>query len=355
MINLDQYVFDLVDKYTHNTYLISLIIFIFFLSLSKVMAILIGKIFMKFAKHTETELDDVILERTQSPLTYLIFFLGLKLALFPLNLTGVIGKVISNLVLSAIVITITLIVIRIADAFIEVWGKQWVQKTKSTLDDTLLPLIHKFIMIVIIIVGFLVVLGQWGISVGPFLASLGIAGIAIGFALQNSLGNVFGGIALILDKNFAVDDVIKLSNGLEGKVVDIGVRSTKIQTWDNEIMIIPNGELANMIFTNFAKPELLERVQIDFGVEYGSDVNQVKKVVLDAVNKIDKVLAQPETSVRFKKMNDFSMDFTAYVWTSSYMDRLEVRDKANQAIYEALRKANIGIPFPTRTIYMKKE
>ena len=351
--SLGQPVVELIGNYSSNSYVISLTIFVLFLLLSRVIAIIFKKIFMGMAKKTKTTVDDYIIERNEKPLAKLIFIIGIKIALLPLNIPEKILSSIHSVLNSVIIIILTYIVIGIFDVVIDSWGKKWTRRTKSSMDDEVLPLIHKFSKIVLFIIGALLVLSEWGIAIGPFLASLGIAGIAIGFAVQDSLKNIFGGISLILDKNFRVDDTVKLHTGDTGKVLDIGLRSTRILTWDHEVMIIPNGELANSIIINYAQPEMMARIQIDFGVEYGSDVDKVRNTALKAVNSVPKVIKKPEAFIRFKKMSDFSLDFTIYFWVASYRERFGTKDIATQKIYEALNKAGISIPFPTRTVYMK--
>jgi len=160
------------------------------------------------------------------------------------------------------------------------------EKTESSVDDQIIPVFHKFSRVFVSIVGMLFVLTVWGIQIGPLLTSLGIVGIAIAFALQNTLGNIFGGISIILDKSVKVGDKIKLDNDTMGTVMDVGLRSTKIKTWDGELITIPNGKLSDSRILNFIQPEPPVRVVIEFGVEYGSDTAKVRKVVIDTISKL---------------------------------------------------------------------
>ena len=189
----------------------------------------------------------------------------------------------------------------------------------------------------------------------PLVASLGIAGIAVAFALQNTLGNIFGGISLILDKSVKVDDVIKLDQDTYGTVIDVGLRSTKILTWDGELVTIPNGKLADSRILNFYQPNPSVRVVIEFGVEYGSDTSKVNKVILDAISKIPVVLKDPAPKVMMMEMGDSALKFKALFWVENFDIKFDTKSLATEEIYNALRKAGIGIPFPTRTIYLKNE
>ena len=180
------------------------------------------------------------------------------------------------------------------------------------------------------------------------------AGLAIGFAVQDSLSNIFGGISLLLDKAVKVGDFVQLDSGESGEVIDVGLRSTKVKNWDNEVMIIPNGSLANSKFVNWKLPDLRARVVVPFGVEYGSDVKKVKKVVMDVIKKHKVILKDPEPAVRFLEMGDSSLKFSAFVWVDNISDKYGTKMILVEEIYDALNKNKIGIPFPTRTIYMKK-
>jgi len=152
-----------------------------------------------------------------------------------------------------------------------------------------------------------------------------------------------------------VGDTVKLNTGEFGRVIDIGLRSTKIKTFDNEMIVIPNGQLSNVTITNYAKPILSARLVLPFGVEYGSNPDKVKKVVLSCIKNIKGLKEDKEIFIRFVEMGDFALKFKLYAWVDNYLDRFSLKDDINIAIYKALKKARIGIPFPTRTIYTKRK
>lgn len=354
LFDVQGFIQNMLNSYVEHRVLVFMIIFVFFALLSRLMATIVGRFMLRLAKHTKTTVDDEIIRRGTKPLSYLIFIFGSKLSMIPLK--TIIPQTVlnfANIILNSVCIFIvSYIVIIIFDVIIEEWSKTWAKKTNSSMDEEILPLFQKFSKVLWTIIAILVVLSLWGVSIGPFLASLGIAGVAIGFAVQDTLKNIFGGVSLILDKNFKVDDVIKLQSGISGKIYDIGLRSTRILNFDNEMMIIPNGELANSTITNYAQPEARVRLQIDFGVEYGSDIEQIRQVVLGAVNKIPNILKQPSPFVIFNSMGDFALNFTVYAWVNSYTERFDTKNALNQAIYESLNAEGIGIPFPTRKLYV---
>jgi len=131
------------------------------------------------------------------------------------------------------------------------------------------------------------------------------------------------------------------------------LRSTKLKTYDNEVIFIPNGSLANAKIKNFTEPDFSIRVNVNFGVEYGSDPAEVQKVVLEALKKIDTVIKEPKPAVQFLNMSDFSLDFIARAWVKEYTQAYSTKLKMTDEIYKVLNKAKIGIPFPTHTIYTK--
>jgi small-conductance mechanosensitive channel len=232
----------------------------------------------------------------------------------------------------------------------ETWGK----RTDSTLDDGLLPLLRKVVKTSIVILGVLLIMGNWGVQIGPVLGALGIGGLAIGLALNSSLANIFGGIQLILDRSLNVGDKVMLESGEVGEVLDVGLRSTKMRTYDNEVIFLPNSQLANARIKNYTKPDVTIRVTVNFGVAYGSDVALVKRLVLDAIRELDDILQEPTPQVLFLNMSDFSLDMSARVWVDDYGKQFARKLEMTELIYNTLNKSGIEIPFPTRTVYMKQ-
>ncbi len=353
---LNKTISGLLDKATNyfpyltNKYFVSLLILIGAIVGAKLILFIFEKYLQKFAKKTKTEVDDLIFERTKKPLFYFILVYGIKLSL---NTLGI-GGWVTGLVNSLMALVFVFILARSMDVVIEVWGKVLADKTKSQIDDILLPLFHKISKVIFVIVALLWVLNIWGINITPYLAGAGIAGLVLGFALQDSLKNIFGGVTLLLDKTFRVGDKIKLENGELGEVLDIGLRSTKIRTYDNEVIYVPNGYLANSRILNYTRPTTKIRVGVEFGVEYGSKIKFVQKTVLNAIAKMKDVLKDPEPAVQFKEMGESSLKFKAYFWVENWKEAYSKKLEATEMIYDELNKAKIGIPFPQMDVHLKK-
>jgi small-conductance mechanosensitive channel len=347
--------FNFVGKLPYGDFLQSKWIFaLLILVCSAVIAWALLFIFEKYlqqmAKKTKTEADDIIFERTKRPLFYLILAYGLKLALSHLEYNGVVSVLVNTLM----AIVFVFIISRVVNVIIEIWGKEFAKRTKSSLDDVLLPMFHKAVNVIFVIIGIMWVLKIWSINIGPYLAGAGILGVVIGFGLQDSLKNIFGGVTLLLDKTYKIGDKVKLESGEVGTILDIGLRSTKMRTYDNEVIYIPNGYLANSRVQNYTRPSPKVRTGVDFGVVYGSNVAQVRSLIVKTITSLEGVLPEPAPSIQFLSMGDFALQFKAYFWVEKWDQAYDKKLEATEAIYNALNKAKIGIPFPTSTVYLKK-
>jgi small-conductance mechanosensitive channel len=346
MTEIKEFVLSLWD----NVYLRSL-----FILLAGIVAAYISKFVTRhylkpLAKRTKTKIDDLIIKSISSVIFYIVFFLGLKIAVTNLPIPS---RSLTSFVDSILIFVVCLLLIRVIDNFARQWMMDWKQKTKTTTDERLIPLLQKVVKSVVIILGLIFIFSAWRINISPLLTTAGIAGLTVGLAVKDSLVNVLGGLQLVLDKTFKVGDKVGMDGGEEGVIMDIGLRSTKLKTYDNEIIFIPNGVLANAKIKNFTQPDLSLRVNVDFGVEYGSDPEKVRRVVLEALQKLPGVQEDPAPVVQFVNMSDFALDFKARTWVPSYSDAFSMKLDMTDAVYLALNKAGIGIPFPTHTVYTK--
>jgi MscS family membrane protein len=321
-----------------------------------VIAAFLLKIIMKtalkpLAKKTKTKIDDIIIRSLSSIIFYVVILIGIKIGLSQFQLTT---NVFQNIVNTLLVLIVSIFLFKIIGHFSQLWMREWKFKTKTTADERLIPFLQKILKAVVIILAVIFIFSAWNINISPLLATAGIAGLAIGLAVKDSLSNILGGLQLVLDRTFKVGDKVELESGEMGVILDIGLRSTKLKTYDNEVIYIPNGFLANAKIKNFTHPDVSIRVNVEFGVVYGSDTEKVRQVVLDAMRKIDTIIEEPEPVVQFLKMSDFSLDFIARGWVKEYTEAYSTKIRMTDEIYNALNKAGIGIPFPTRTVYTKE-
>lgn len=329
--------------------------FLFIVAVSFVVAFfakfIVQNVLRPLTRKTKTKADDLIVKSIRSFIFYLILLIGIKIGIQTFELTT---EVFHHALDSILVILLCFFAIRIINNLSKGWLQEWASKTDSTADDRLIPLLEKIIKVIVIILGVIFIFSAWDVNISPLLATAGIAGIAISFAVKDTLSNMIGGLQLVLDKTFKVGDKVQLESGEMGVIQDIGLRSTKLKTYDNETIYIPNGYLANAKIKNFTQPDSSIRVNVKFGVVYGSNTEKVRQVVLAAVKELEIVLKEPEPVIQFLEMSDFSLDFVARLWVANWGDAYNTQLLATDQIYNALNKAGIGIPFPTQTVYTKK-
>jgi len=195
----------------------------------------------------------------------------------------------------------------------------------------------------------------WHIDISAWMASAGIIGIAVGFAAKDSLANLFSGIFIITDSPYRVGDYVNLDTGERGQVTDIGLRSTRILTRDDVEIIIPNSAMGNAkIINESGGPFRYQRIRVPVGVAYGSDVDQVKKVLLDVAMQEADVRQDPEPRIRFRALGDSGLNFELLCWIELPEDRGRVIDILLTTIYKRLGQEGIEIPYPKRDVYVRQ-
>ncbi|HOP08971.1 MAG TPA: mechanosensitive ion channel family protein [Candidatus Methanofastidiosa archaeon] len=357
-IDLDKPIYDFLDifrSYFSNDYIYALFIFFMFLVVAFLITLIYKFVFVIISNRTSTKIDDMIVKSANRPIYLFVMIVGLKTIIAALEMNG---GFIDNLMMalnSCLVIILTYIMVIVFKIFISEWENTLKRKTKSKYSDTIVPLIEKIIYLFFIFSGIIIVLDIWGVEVAPFLAGLGIAGIAIGLAVQDSLKDFIGGVNLILDNTYKVGEKVKLDTGEVGDIYAISIRSTRIRTYDNNVIIIPNHIMAASKIINYAQPRARERGEIPFGVVYGSSVEKTKKAALEALKNVEGIMEDPAPQIEFLDMGDSSLNFRALFWANTYGERWDLERKAVECIYEELTMQGIDFAFPTRTIYLAKD
>lgn len=337
-----------------NRWVFSLIIIMFFLLLARIMVIFFEKILKKITSKTVTDADEELVERTKKPVKWLLIVLGFRIAMSVLGMKTSSAVFLKNLSVAMVIFFATMIFIHVADVLIRAWGHRLAGRLDSRIENDLVPLFVKFAKTIIFATGLLMILSRFDIDITPFIASLGVAGFAIGFAVKDTLANVIGGVVLILDRSFVVGDKVTVDSQT-GVIKEVGLRNTKLVTYDNEIIVIPNGELMNKQFKNYVLPDPKIRVVVNFGAAYGCDIDEVNNIVIKALNGIDQICTDPAPSVVCYEMADFALNFQAKFWVPDYADQYGKKIEATKLVYDTLNSAGINIPFPTQTIYVKKD
>lgn len=208
--------------------------------------------------------------------------------------------------------------------------------------------------LLVFLVGILVLLQTFGISITPLLTALGVGGLAIALALQDTLSNLFAGLQLLAAKKVRLGDFVKLDSGDEGEVIDINWRNTALRQLPNNIVIVPNARMASAIITNFNMPQPEMAVIVQVGVAYDSDLERVEVVTTDVAKEtlttVPGGVAGFEPFIRYHTFNDFSIDFSVILRGSAFVDQYLLKHEFLKRLHARYAKEGIEIPFPIRTV-----
>lgn len=222
---------------------------------------------------------------------------------------------------------------------------------KMDIQETLRDLlIDKFCRYAVMIVGVVMAADQLGINVGAALAGLGVAGIALGFAAQDSVANVIAGILIFWDKPFEVGDWIE-TEGQYGKVVEITLRSTRIRTTRNTFVVIPNKRILDATLENYSKHGVM-RIDIPVGIAYKEKVSEARRVLLEAIQPMDGLCPEPPPDVAVTALGDSSVNLAVRVWIESGEHRRPIFSGILESSKVALDRAGIQIPFPHLQLFV---
>jgi small-conductance mechanosensitive channel len=212
----------------------------------------------------------------------------------------------------------------------------------------------------LLILGLVVVMDHYNYSIKTILTALGIGGLAVALALQDTLSNLFAGFYVAVARQIRLGDYVKLNSGEEGYVSDIGWRSTTIRSLNNNLIIVPNAKLGQAIVTNYYLPEKRMSASLQVNVSYQSDPDRVERVLLEIATEGSKNIAgmldDPAPSVAFDPgLGEFSLSFTVAFHVAEFSNQFGVRNELKKRIFRRFKQEKIDIPFPTRTIYVERD
>lgn len=312
------------------------------------------KLFHKWADNTKNRLDDIVIESVKTPSIYWILAIALYMTIGISEIPEKYAFYIIRTLYVIITFSVTLVIANMADRIF----KHYVENMGIPIPTT--GLTHGIIKGIILIIGFLIILGSLGISIAPLITAFGIGGLAVALALQDTLSNLFAGIHILMEKPVRVGDFIKLETGQEGFVEDVGWRTTKVRMLPNNMVIIPNSKLSQSILTNYFLPEKRMSLSISIGVGYSSDPGKVERILVEeaqkGANDIPGLLADPEPFVRFiPGFGESSLDFTLICQVKEFIDQYLVQHELRKRIFKRFKEEGIEIPFPHRTVYLREE
>jgi small-conductance mechanosensitive channel len=248
--------------------------------------------------------------------------------------------------------SLTIMCMRLAGNLVRYYGDQVPGALPvTTLTETLAEL-------GILIVGILLTLTALDFRITPILTALGVGGLAVALALQDTLSNLFSGFYVAVARQVRLGDYIKLNTGEEGYVTDIGWRSTTIRALANNYILVPNAKLAQAVVTNFHLPEKRMGTSVQVVVGYASDADRVEAMLLEVAQKgvleIPGMLAEPAPNVAFDPgYTESGIGFSVNYQVAEFGVQFGVRNELRKRIYQRLRAENVEIPYPTRTVWLK--
>lgn len=260
-------------------------------------------------------------------------------------------RLLDSVMLVISIFSITMVVARVFSALAAVYAR----KTEGTFPTA--SILANIIEAAMYVTGFLIILQTLGISITPILTALGVGGLAVALAFQDTLANVFSGLHILLAKPIQVGDYIKLGTGEEGHVVDISWRNTTIQALGNNLIIIPNQKIASATITNYDKPKQELSVSLSVGVGYASDLGHVEKVTLEVAKEImaecSPDIKDYEPVVRFHTFGDSSILFNVILRAQTFTDQYRLKHELMKRLHTKYQHEGIEIPFPIRTVHIK--
>jgi small-conductance mechanosensitive channel len=215
-------------------------------------------------------------------------------------------------------------------------------------------LTRKLVWWIIVVIGLMVCLSGLGVEITPVLAALGIGSLAVGLALQPTLTNVFAGFNLSLAQRMRVGDFVRLEGGQEGRIVDIGWRSTEIRSIGDSIVLVPNAKLAEIIVTNYSLPGEEVALPLEFMVAYGSDLDHVERVTLEEARalqrEVDGAVAAHEPLVRYQGFADSAIRLVVILRARTYPDRVTLTHEFLKRLKRRFEQEGIEVPYPQRVV-----
>ena len=326
------------------------------------MRVFLGRV----ARRTPGTLDEELLNVVRGPVVLFITLSGLFLALLILTnldspryslITGFDDQI-RRAWLVVVIAEVAYLLYHLLDASLTWYIQSVAQTTETQLDDRLLPPLKRIMPLLVYSLGFLMALSVLNIPISPILAGLGIGGLAVALAVQPTLANFFAGTYVVTEGELNVGDYIELQGGPSGYVVEVGWRSTKIRSMYNNLVIIPNSQMANSIVTNYYSPEPSMNVLVYCGVSYDSDLEVVESVVREASQELvneSEYAVDGEPWFGFDEFGDSNISFWVFVQAKDRLGSFYLTSDLVKVIHSRLTAEGIEINYPVRKLVFPSE
>jgi MscS family membrane protein len=336
---------------TVGEWLLALAIIIGSVLLGRAVFWVLSNVVKKLTAKTETNLDDILLDMIEEPISFAVSILGIWYGLDGLHLPDVGHVWINRIYYLLIIFNIAWLINRLIDALIEEYLVPIIEKSESDLDDQLLPILRKGIHAAVWIMAIIIGLNNAGYDVGALIAGLGIGGLAFALAAQDTVANFFGGVTIFVDKPFTVNDWI-IIGGHEGIVEEVGIRSTRIRTFPGRLITIPNKVFAESAIENVTV-EPSRRVILMLGLTYDTTHERIQEAldILKAIHDEKSQHLEEKVLTLFDSFGDFSLNVKFVYYIKKGEDIFAVNSAINMEILKRFNAAGLDFAFPTQTIH----
>jgi len=326
--------------------------------IGKLLKYLLNTIFKRLFAYTKTTLDDRILDVVRGRVVTLSviagFFIGIRVIRQHVTVEEItyhqILDYLSIALYIILVFVITRLISRIIESMFEWYMDEVSEKTQSNITATVAPLTKKIIDVILFMIAGMIVLDHFGINIGSLIVSLGVGSLAVALAAQETVANMIAGFVILVDQPFRVGDRIKLPSGEEGDVYKIGLRSTHILNFDNNLVVVPNSELVKNRLVNYSFPGNETRVLVEVRVAYGTDMENARKVLLTLAGNHPDILKNPEPRIFFMDFGESGIQLRLSARTSHFDKKFDIETTLREQIYKSFAEAQIVIPLPQRVI-----
>jgi len=305
--------------------------------------------FEALTRHTPWEGDEIIINSLKGLTFYSCLLAGIYGALLQLPLDGRTHDIAGKVLFVAFIMLATVLMMRLSSGFVSHYARKAVLPSTSIFTNLAKTIVFS--------VGLLIILQSLGISITPILTTLGVGGIAVALALQDTLSNIFSGLQIIATRQIRQGDYIRLGGGEEGYVTDITWRNTLVRALANNLVLIPNSKLAGAIVTNFQLPDTDMGVLVQVGVSYDSDLEKVEKVTNEVASgllgEVQGCVDGFEPYIRYHTFADFSINFTVILRCQEFVDQYLIKHEFVKRLHRRYRDEGIEIPYPIQTVHLK--
>ncbi len=292
--------------------------------------------------------DDMMVDAVRTLVPVAAIAAGIAVAAAALPLTARTGQNVTRVLTAALILAGTLTAARMATGLV-----RSVAQSRSGVAGSA-TIFANITRVVVVAMGFLVLLQTLGVSIAPLLTALGVGGLAVALALQDTLANLFAGVHILASKTVRPGDYIRLSSGEEGYVVDINWRNTVVRQLSNNLVIIPNVQLAGTNMTNYSRPEQQLQINVQVGVAYTSDLEHVERVTTEVVAEVMKEITgavpEHEPAVRFHTFGDSRIGFTVILGVGEFSDQYRVQHEFIKRLHQRYLAEGIRVPAPARNV-----